>query len=225
MTFSIVARCEDTGMFGMAISSSSPAVAARCVHIRAGCGAVASQNVTDPHLGTLILEQLETGASASAALNNVVSNSAFTDYRQLLVVDANGATAIHTGDKSLGIVAQASGSNAAAAGNLLHNKVVPEAMLDTFIESRGHLANRLLAALVAGLGAGGEAGAVHSAGLQVMADTSWPIVDLRCDWSDTCPIDNLQQTWNVYEPQMADYIQRALDPTEAPSYGVPGDND
>ncbi|PKP74850.1 MAG: DUF1028 domain-containing protein, partial [Alphaproteobacteria bacterium HGW-Alphaproteobacteria-6] len=56
MTFSLVARCAETGMFGVAISSSSPAVAARCAHARAGVGAVASQNVTDPRLGPRILD-------------------------------------------------------------------------------------------------------------------------------------------------------------------------
>ena len=49
MTFSLVARCVDMGMFGVAIASSSPAVAARCAYARAGVGAVASQNVTDPN--------------------------------------------------------------------------------------------------------------------------------------------------------------------------------
>ncbi|NJS40047.1 MAG: DUF1028 domain-containing protein, partial [Rhodobacteraceae bacterium] len=61
MTFSIVARCAKTGQFGMAISSSSPAVAARCAHVRAKVGAVASQNITDPALGPLVLDQLEAG--------------------------------------------------------------------------------------------------------------------------------------------------------------------
>ena len=42
MTFSVVARCPETGMFGVAVSSSSPAVAARCAYARAGVGAVAS---------------------------------------------------------------------------------------------------------------------------------------------------------------------------------------
>ena len=55
MTFSLVARCAETGMFGLAISSSSPAVAARCAYARADVGAVASQNVTDPTLGPLAL--------------------------------------------------------------------------------------------------------------------------------------------------------------------------
>ncbi|RVC66397.1 DUF1028 domain-containing protein, partial [Mesorhizobium sp. M2A.F.Ca.ET.046.02.1.1] len=56
MTFSIVARCRRTGMFGVAVSSSSPAVAARCAYAQAGVGAVASQNVTDPTLGPKALE-------------------------------------------------------------------------------------------------------------------------------------------------------------------------
>ena len=51
MTFSVSARCPDTGMFGVAVSSSSPSVAARCAHARAGVGAVATQNITDPRLG------------------------------------------------------------------------------------------------------------------------------------------------------------------------------
>ena len=63
MTFSLVARCEKTGMFGMAISSSSPAVAARCSFARAGVGAVASQNVTDPSLGPLTLDLMAGGMS------------------------------------------------------------------------------------------------------------------------------------------------------------------
>ena len=58
MTFSLVARCAKTGQFGVVISSSSPAVAARCSHVRAGVGAVASQNITDPALGPLLLDTL-----------------------------------------------------------------------------------------------------------------------------------------------------------------------
>nr|MDA3887496.1 DUF1028 domain-containing protein [Allgaiera sp.] len=59
MTFSLVACCPDTGRLGMVISSSSPAVAARCAHARAGVGVVASQNVTDPRLGGRALDLLE----------------------------------------------------------------------------------------------------------------------------------------------------------------------
>jgi uncharacterized Ntn-hydrolase superfamily protein len=79
-----------------------------------------------------------------------------------------------------------------------------------------------MAALQAGLAAGGEAGPVHSAGLKIADKLDWPLVDLRIDWHDT-PIEALTEAWAVYRPQMAAYVQRALDPTQAPSYGVPGD--
>ena len=83
-------------------------------------------------------------------------------------------------------------------------------------------AGRLVAALQAGLDQGGEAGPVHSAGLCVVRDVSWPIVDLRVDWSDR-PIEALAEAWTVYAPQVEDYVRRAKNPSEAPGYGVPGE--
>ena len=71
MTFSLVARCAETGMFGLAISSSSPAVAARCSFARASIGAVASQNVTDPTLGPLALDLMEGGLSAPETIAQI----------------------------------------------------------------------------------------------------------------------------------------------------------
>ena len=71
-------------------------------------------------------------------------------------------------------------------------------------------------------GSGGEAGPVHSAGLKIADKLDWPLADLRIDWSAR-PIDDLAAAWAVFRPQMAAYVQRAIDPTQAPSYGVPGD--
>ena len=103
MTFSIVARCAATGQFGMAIASSSPAVAARCAHVRAGVGAVASQNITDPALGPLILDRLAQGLTAPDALAAITESRAHIAYRQLLVIGQTGATAIHSGTQVLGL--------------------------------------------------------------------------------------------------------------------------
>ena len=64
MTFSLAGRCQRTGMVGIVVSSSSPAVAARCAHARAGVGAAASQNITDPRLGTELLDLIEAGTPA-----------------------------------------------------------------------------------------------------------------------------------------------------------------
>ena len=73
MTFSIAARCAETGMFGLAVSSSSPAVAARCAFARAGVGAVASQNITDPALGERCLDLMAAGSSARLAIDTIVA--------------------------------------------------------------------------------------------------------------------------------------------------------
>ncbi|MDO6520377.1 DUF1028 domain-containing protein [Shimia thalassica] len=222
MTFSLVARCAETGMFGIAISSSSPAVAARCSFARAGVGAVASQNVTDPSLGPLTLDYMAQGLSATQAVAAVVKQGKFIEYRQVLAVDTAGTTAIHSGPNSLGIWTQASAKNVASGGNLLANDTIPQAVVDGFLSATGHLGDRLIAAMRAGLAAGGEAGPVHSAGMKIVDKVSWPVADLRCDWSEECPIENIATAWDVYKPQLDAYIQRALDPREAPSYGVPG---
>ncbi|RJF86655.1 DUF1028 domain-containing protein [Oleomonas cavernae] len=223
MTFSLSARCPDTGMFGIAITSSSPAVAARCAWARAGVGVVATQNVTDPTLGNRGLDLMEKGASAAQALDVLVSSAPFIEYRQLAVIDAAGGTAVFCGAKALGIYNTAQGLNAVAAGNLLAHDGVPAALVKAFEASRGHLAARLLETMDAGLAAGGEAGPIHSAGLLVVDKHSWPVVDLRVDWADEDPLGQLRKVWDIYAPQLGAYVSRALDPREAPSYGVPGD--
>lgn len=222
MTFSIVARCERTGQFGMAVSSSSPAVAARCAHAAAGIGAVASQNVTDPRLGHEALRRMAAGATAAEAVA-ALAGGRFAEYRQILAVDRAGGVAIHSGTKALGVAAEALGAGCVAAGNLLGDAGVPAAMLARFAGASGPLAARLVAALRAGLDAGGEAGPVHSAGLLVVREEAWPYVDLRCDWTEGCPVAALEAAWAVYAPQADAYVTRALDPGAAPSYGVPGD--
>ncbi len=224
MTFSIVARCAETGMFGVAVASSSPAVAARCAYARADVGAVASQNVTDPQLGPAALDLMEHGATAQEAAAILARNRPHMAYRQLLAVDTAGQSAIHSGDQSLGIAAEALGRNVACAGNLLANQAVPDVMAKAFEASRGGLGDRLLIAMRAGLASGGEAGPIHSAGMLMVREVAWPVADLRCDWTDACPIDEIAAAWEVYKPQLDDYVIRAIDPSRAPSYGVPGDD-
>ena len=221
MTFSILARCEVTGQFGLAISSSSPAVAARCSHVKAGVGAVASQNITDPNLGPFLLAELEKGASAPSALVRAAQSHPNFEYRQLVVVDRDGIVAIHTGTKALGICGEARSLNCAAAGNILASDDVPENMVEAFLGAKGSLASRLLTALAAGLEAGGELGPVRSAGIKITDKLAWPLIDLRSDWSER-PIDDIQKALKVYEPQADAYVQRALHPDRAPSFGVPG---
>jgi uncharacterized Ntn-hydrolase superfamily protein len=224
MTFSLVARCGETGRFGVVIASSSPAVAARCAHARAGIGAVATQNVTNPALGPRMLDLLTHGGDAAAAVAGAVAADAHPAYRQLLAIGAAGRPAIHSGARALGLWADAEGQDCASGGNLLADAGVPRAMVAGFEAATGAFGDRLIAALRAGLAAGGEAGPVHSAGLLIVDLQSWPYAELRCDWApDTCPIAAVAAAWEVYAPQADAYVTRALNPTEAPSYGVPGD--
>ncbi|WP_250480924.1 DUF1028 domain-containing protein [Caballeronia sp. GAOx1] len=224
MTFSIVGRCEETGQLGIAISSSSIAVGARCPWVRAGVGVVATQSVTLPALGPQILDYIESAKlDANAALERALSANEWSEYRQVTVVDAQGHTAFFSGKQALGTYHAVAGRQCVAAGNMLAGVHVIEAMIPAFENASGQLADRLLAAMHAAIAAGGEAGPVHSAALKIAGEQSWPLVDLRVDWADDDPIGKLDDLWHAYEPQMQDYVTRALNPTAAPSYGVPGD--
>jgi uncharacterized Ntn-hydrolase superfamily protein len=222
VTFSLVARDPVSGAFGAVICSSSPAVAARCVHLADGAGAVLSQNVTDPRLGLKVIGLLGDGADAATAIATVLAGEPFTEFRQLIALDTEGRTAIHSGSDALGVVGEYAVAGAAAAGNLLATPDVPRRLVEAWLAAGGQVETRLLAALGAAVAAGGEAGPVHSAGLSVINGSGWRVTDLRVDWSDD-PLADLTALLDVWLPQRDAYIARALNPTAAPAYGVPGD--
>ena len=222
MTLSIAAWDQASGQFGAAISSSSISVASRCLHWRFGTGIALSQNITDPRLGQYMLSLLADGMRVDDALQATVESTPYAQYRQLALVDSKGETSLFTGDKVLGCFSSVQGKHCVAAGNLLDNEGVPAAMIDNFENSSGSFGKQVLDALKAGVDAGGEAGPLHSAGLLIGGEVSWPLAELRIDW-DEDPIGKMIAGWAVYEPQIDDYITRALDPGDATSYGVPGD--
>lgn len=224
MTFSIAGRCARTGMFGVAITTSSISVGSRCPHARAGVGAVATQNITDPHLATMVLDAMEAGKDAVNAVESVTMGREFIDYRQLTAIDAAGRTAHFTGTNILGINAISEDTDCVVAGNLLSSEAVAKGISDGFTANPdAHLAERLLQGIEGGLAAGGEGGPVHSAALLVSGSQPFALVDLRVDWEEVGPIEKLRRLWEAYEPQMNDYLNRAINPTAAPSYGVVGD--
>jgi uncharacterized Ntn-hydrolase superfamily protein len=223
MTFSLSARDPSTGAFGIVISSSSPAVAARCAHLAAGAGVVASQNVTNPALGARGLRLLGQGRSARQVIDELVAAERFAAHRQLAVVDRDGAVASFEGAAMLGVHGVAAGAGCVAAGNLLADGDVPAAMVRAYTASNASaFEERLLDGLRGGLAAGGEAGPVRSAGLAVAEDVEWRVTDLRVDDHDA-PAAELGRLLALWLPQKTDYRIRAVDPTAAPSYGVPGD--
>jgi uncharacterized Ntn-hydrolase superfamily protein len=216
MTFSIAARCARTGMFGAAVTTSSMAVGSRCPYAKAGVGAVLTQHRTDPRLGPRGIDLLEDGKSAREAVDALVTDNSTIGWRQLAVVDRDGGTAFHHGDKIYSIHAGAQGNGCVAIGNIIRNEDVPAAMVAAFErDPDAHLAERLVQALEGGLAAGGELKQVKSAALLVVHEHSFPLVDLRVELEPQ-PLTQLRYLWELYQPQMDIYVARVIDPDNAP---------
>lgn len=217
MTYSIAARCPETGAFGIAITSSSICVASRCAWV-GPLGLVTTQNVTDPALGPAGLALLRQGLGAGGVLTTLLAGTPEPAYRQASVIDRYGQVAWHSGAEALPIAAAAEGPGCIALGNLLTHDQVPAAMRDAFLAAAGlPLAERLMRGLEAGLAAGGETGDEHAAGLHVARTYDWPVVDLRVDW-DEDPIATLRALWDRYAPEQAAFESRARAPATAPAF-------
>lgn len=122
MTFSIIARCHKTGQFGGAISSSSPAVTARCIQAKAGVGVATSQNITDPHLASILLDMTKYDLAPEESISELIKNTDFIEYRQLSVINSDEKPAVFSGKYTLGVHSECVGEHAVGAGNLLKNK-------------------------------------------------------------------------------------------------------
>lgn len=215
MTFSIAARCERTGAFGIGITTGSICVGARCPFVLSATGAVLSQHSTDPGLGLRGIELLKAGKSARQVIDELVKTGRKLSWRQLAAVDRNGTVAHFTGDDCSPERGGHAGSNCVAIGNLLRRKELPKAMIGGFMERpQDMLAERLLRALDAGIEAGSEVNPLRSAALLVAEKFPFPEVNLRVDWHDE-PVAKLRRIWNRYKPDQALYMQRVTDPDKA----------
>ena len=217
MTYSIAARCQQSGAFGIAITSSSICVASRCAWV-SPLGVVMTQNVTDPSLGPAGLSLLRQGLGAAAILDLLVAGTPEPEWRQVGVIDRYGRAAQHSGMRALPRAAVAQGESCLALGNLLAAPEVPARMISTYLElANASFPERLLRALEAGHDAGGEIGDEHAAGLHIAEVYDWPVVDLRVDWHDD-PIAELRRLWELYAPQRSAYEIRARAPGSAPNF-------
>jgi uncharacterized Ntn-hydrolase superfamily protein len=218
MTFSLVGMCRRTGMFGAAVTTSNMNVGTRCPYAKAGVGAVLTQNRTDNRLGPKGIELLDQGLSAKEVIQGLVTDNPTIGWRQLAVIDRNGNTAFHHGDKITSIHAAAEADGCCAIGNIIRNDKVPQAMIDAFMAApNSHLAERLLQGLEAGLAAGGELKQVKSAALLVVHEQDFPYVDLRVEF-DRDPLAELRFLWEAYQPQMDRFVTQVIDPDSFPPY-------
>ena len=219
MTYSIAAKCQRTGMFGVAVTTSSIAVGSRCAFARAGVGAVLTQHRTDPRLGPRGLELLAGGLPAQAVIDALTQGDPAIGWRQLLVIDAKGDTAWFHGDRIKSVHSAHRGVHCAAAGNIIRNTNVTKAMVEACdADPSLPLAERLVRAMEAGHAAGGECKQVKSIALLVVDKESFPYVDLRVDY-DPRPLEQLRWLWEIYEPSAKVYVERAVDPDAVPGAG------
>ena len=216
MTYSIAAKCPRTGMFGAAVTTSSIGVGARCAYARAGVGAVLTQHRTDPRLGPKGLELLAQGLPAKDVIQRLTQGVPGIGWRQLAVIDNDGGTAAYHGDRITSVHSGDEGPGCVAIGNIVRTTGVTRAMVDAFgADPQLHLAERLVRAMEAGYAAGGEPKQVKSAALLVVERESFPLIDLRVDY-DPQPLVQLRWLWEIYEPSVKLYVDRAVNPDSVP---------
>ncbi|MBU2695677.1 DUF1028 domain-containing protein [Pimelobacter sp. 30-1] len=219
MTFSVVARDPGSGCFGVAIATARPSVGARSAFARPGIGACATQAIVNPALAGGALAALAGGDGATSALASALATDPDAARRQVLLSGPDG-TAAHTGAEVAGWAGHLTGLDVVVGGNLLAGAEPLHAMLAAFEETPGELADRLLAALVAGDAAGGDRRGRESAALLVVDTRAWPAVDLRVD-HDPDPVTRLgallprwRAHWTAYD------VTGAFVPADPP--GQPG---
>ncbi len=167
-TFSIVARDSSNGELGIAVASRFFAVGTVVPWAKADVGAVATQSYANTSFGWHGLELLEKGASAQEAGKILLRSDTDPEKRQFGVVAADGGSFTHTGKDCVPWAGGRSGENYAVQGNILTGEDVVIAMEDTFLNTKGSLADRLYAALLAGNEKGGDSRGKQSAALIVV---------------------------------------------------------
>ncbi len=186
-TFSIVAFDPDSKEWGVAVASRYLAVGSVVPFAKANVGAVATQASVNVSFGPSGLKLLEEGKSAEAVLKTLLDADPGKESRQLAIIDAKGNVAAFTGKDCLAWAGSKSGKNYSCQGNILKGEEVIGKMAEAFEKAKGPLAWRLMAALEAGDGAGGDKRGKQSAGILIVREKAGPngfgdrYVDLRVD--------------------------------------------
>ncbi len=213
-TFTIIGRCERTGMLGICVATSPIAVASRCPFVKAGVGAVSIQAFTDPRLGPLAIQLLEMGYSAPKVLKELEETDIEPEMRQVGIVDRDGNSAARSGNKNFKWYGEIVKKNYVAMGNGLTGEGVVKAMAGAFEDSPEEwLEDRLMRAITAGYEAGGQInGLLFSIGLLVKdRDNALSRVDLRVDHNKE-PLKEMNRILDIYRPMIPYYTNRPSTP-------------
>jgi uncharacterized Ntn-hydrolase superfamily protein len=218
MTWSIVAYDEPTGALGVAVASKFFAVGAYCPYMRAGTGAVSTQSLVNPLLGSWSIRLLEAGMPAPETVDAVIAADPGRDTRQLHAVDIQGRAAAFTGTDCVDWAGHRLGHHVSVAGNMLVGPEVVEATLSTYLaNAKLPLAERFLRAMHAGDQVGGDKRGRQGAALRIVDTEEYPQLDLRVD-DHTDPIGEL---WRLYEVAHERFLVRvSLMPTRSDPVGL-----
>ncbi|QJP14727.1 DUF1028 domain-containing protein [Starkeya sp. ORNL1] len=220
MTFSIAARCEQSGRLGVAVATAVPAVGSMCPFTRAGVGAVSTQSWVNPYLAIAVLDSMAGGASAPDALAAVMATDEARELRQIGVVDAQGRAAAWSGAECTLWYGHAIGPGFAVQGNMLTGPEVVAAMAHAWRTSAGApLDERLMRAMEAGDAAGGDKRGKQSASLRIHGMEDYPALDLRVD-DHAEPVRELRRVLEIARLQLVPFIEgmpkRSAPPGPAP---------
>lgn len=222
MTFSIIARCRDTGQFGIAAATAMPAVGKLLTHAFAGLGAVATQARLNPYLGIDGLDLLRQGLSAEEIVQRLSRADPRADLRQFAVVDAAGACAAWTGSGCPAWAGHRLDDGYTVQGNRIAGPQVLDDAAAAFRRTAGAgLDRRLIAALAAGDAAGGDIKGERSATLYIVDTEDYPLWDIRVD-EHARPVAELKRLHAVFARDVVPQIRRM--PTRANPAGEPGED-
>jgi uncharacterized Ntn-hydrolase superfamily protein len=208
MTFSIIAKCAETGQIGVAAVTAMPAVGKLVTHARPRVGAVATQARLNPYLGIDGLALLGNGLSADQVFERLCAGDPGLDARQFAVMDYSGQARVWTGQDCIAWAGQIAREGFCTQGNRLAGAHVLEAVADTFEKCAGQpLADRFLEALASGVGAGGDTEGEVSANIYIMAFEEYPLWDIRVD-SHEDPIAELRRLHAIFRVGLLPEIER-----------------
>jgi uncharacterized Ntn-hydrolase superfamily protein len=182
MTWSIIAKDNATGQFGIAVATRFFAVGARVPHIAARIGAIATQALVNPYYGIDGVRLLRQGRVPHDIIEILIAADTGCESRQLHIMDASGRIAAHTGKECVDWCGHLEGKGFSIAGNMLAGASVLDDTANAYLANeKMPFARRLIAAMRAGEAAGGDKRGKQSAGLLIYGEEEWSELDLRVD--------------------------------------------
>src|SRR3979411_2809485 len=216
MTWSIIARDNATGQFGIAVATRFFAVGARVPHIAAGIGGIATQALVNPYCGSAGLKLLREGRTPRDIVETLIAADSGHKSRQLHIMDAGGRIAAHTGCECVDWCGHFEGKNSSIAGNMLAGARVLDDTAKAYIATQTlPFAQRLIAAMRAGEAAGGDKRGKQSAALLIHGEEEWSLLDLRVD-DHTDPLSELERLEAVSRERWG-HFRQFLPPRQNPA--------